>query len=720
LRRQKQHRINMSKKPAKPIRPQAAAPKPKTSTFNPARFLERAATDTAKDPLYRKIFWGMSLAIFLITIVLALGSGINGDDEYQNDYSTKLVNYYATMGADTSALFIEKGKMHYYGGFFDIVTGFTNKALGLTWQDAGYHNVRHFFNAIFGVLAMLFTALLAKEIAGWRAGILALLFMFLSPRFLGDSLMNPKDIPFALGFAIGLYYMAVFFRKLTPQTPIGELWRPALGIVLGICIAISTRAGGLLLVGMFFMYAGLDFLMKNGFGGLTAKGSPIGKYAAWALGIAVVGYLLAVLFWPFALQAPISNPLEALSEFSKLSVGIRVLFNGENIMSDEAPWNYPISWILKTIPLFTLLGMLGSIVLIGNLLKTYRPLPVSMTLFAAVFPVLYVVYKDSTLHDGWRHLSFVYPPMVALSAVFFARLETMVSENKVGKYAVWAVVVLLMAEPAVFIARNAKFPYVYFNPIASGVSGAFGNYETDYWGISMKPAIDWLEANGKISQNMTDTVTIGTSFSYVAHAYVDKKFNGKVKVKYVKFSNRYEATWDYGIFPSRYIKGGHLRSGNWPNKRTLYTVTANGVPLTAIEQGGGAVFEGEQALKVQNFPAAIDAFKKEVAQYPDNEQAWMKLTMAYLNAGNFAEAKNAATKSIEVAPGNSSGYFYKGLAGLYGNDLSAAANDFREAIRLEADILPSIKNAYEQLAKNYEGQGNAAVAAQLREAAKNI
>ncbi|MCU0348681.1 MAG: hypothetical protein MUC59_17210, partial [Saprospiraceae bacterium] len=182
----------MSKKPTKPIRPQAST-KPSSSNFNPAIFLERPTTATENDGFYRKVFMALSAAILLITIVLAIGSGINGDDEYQNDYSTKLVNYYATMGADTSALYIDKGKMHYYGGFFDIVTGFANKALGHEVTDASYHGVRHFFNAIFGFLAMLFTALLAKEIAGWRAGILTLLFMFLSPRFLGDSMMNPKD-----------------------------------------------------------------------------------------------------------------------------------------------------------------------------------------------------------------------------------------------------------------------------------------------------------------------------------------------------------------------------------------------------------------------------------------------------------------------------------------------------------------------------------------------
>ncbi len=704
----------MSKKPAKPVRPQAS-PSAKKSMYNPAKWLDRASTATEQDGFYKKIFIGLSLAILLTTIVLALGSGINGDDEYQNDYSTKLVSYYSTMGADSSALYIDKGKMHYYGGFFDIVTGFTNKALGFTWQDAGYHSVRHIFNAIFGVLAMLFTALLAKEIAGWRAGILTLLFMFLSPRFLGDSLMNPKDIPFAAGYAIALYYMALFFKQMpTPH------WKTALGIVLGIGLAIATRAGGLLLIAFLLLFAGQNFFMKDGIGGRMANGKVLLKYVVWTIGISVSGYLLALLFWPFAMQSPISNPLEALGEFSKLGVKIRVLFGGENLMSDETPWNYALTWIWRTIPLFSLIGLLGGLVFLGRFFKKYQPLPVFIAFFAALFPLFYIIYKDSILHDGWRHLTFVYPTMTVVAALFFLELEGIFKENKVGQYALCVVLGLMMVEPAVFIARNAKFPYTYFNPVSGGISGAYGNYETDYWGVSMKQAIDWLEAEGKISPTMTDTVTLGTSFSYVAHAYVDKKFNGKVKVNYVKFGSRYEKEWDYGIFPSRYIKGPHLRSGSWPNKRTIHTITANGVPLTAIEQGGGAVFEGEKLLKAQDFQGAITAFQKEIQQYPDNEQAWLKMAMANLNLGKPAEAKIAASKSIEVAPGNTTGLFYRGLAGLYGGDLAGAADDFRAAMKLESDMLPNIKNAYERLAQSYDQQGNAANAQQVREAAKNL
>ena len=74
-------------------------------------------------------FWYTFGVLAIITMVLALQSGINGDDLYQVDYSEKLLDYYGTMGQDTAALFVEKGNMHLYGGFFEVVAGTTNKVL---------------------------------------------------------------------------------------------------------------------------------------------------------------------------------------------------------------------------------------------------------------------------------------------------------------------------------------------------------------------------------------------------------------------------------------------------------------------------------------------------------------------------------------------------------------------------------------------------------------
>ena len=92
---------------------------------------------------------------------------IHPDDEFQNDYSDKIIEFYTTVGNDKSALYIEKGNMHYYGGLFEFLAGAANRVFGLDQYDAGYHKIRHLLNALFGFLAVFFAALMVRKIAEW-------------------------------------------------------------------------------------------------------------------------------------------------------------------------------------------------------------------------------------------------------------------------------------------------------------------------------------------------------------------------------------------------------------------------------------------------------------------------------------------------------------------------------------------------------------------------
>ena len=648
--------------------------------------------------LHKKIFKFSTLAILLITVLLSLFSGINGDDEFQNDYSEKLTDYYLSLGADTSALYIEKGNMHYYGGFFDLTTGLINRALGFDEFDMAYHHVRHIFNAIIGVLAMLFVGLLAREIAGWRAGILALWFIFLSPRFLGHSLMNPKDIPFAAGFAIALYYMVVLFKSMPRPS-----WKTALGVALGIAMALATRAGGLLLFGYLGLFAGLDFLLKYGLKGLAQERKALLTYLTYGLGIAVTGYVLAILTWPAALADPIGHPLAALTEFSKLGIKIRVLFAGENLLSDDTAWYYPVLWIVKTAPLFTLLGFLGSIFILPAILKRYNTAAILLVYFATLFPVAYIIYKNSILHDGWRHLMFIYPSMVVIAAIFWVTLERFFKSRKTIQYVIYGVLGLLAVDAVLFIVRNPQYPYVYFNPIGGGIKGAYGNYETDYWGVSVRQAIDWMEAEGILSPEMQDTVTLGTTFFYNTSRLTRKRFNGKVKVKYVRFNTRYSEAWDYGIFPSRYIRGAHLRSGNWPNSKAIHEVTANGVPLLAIEKDENKyAYLGQRAMAAGNLTEAVAQLQKEVQEHPDNEVAWTSLSSAYISTGQYQQALAAAQKALAVAPDVESALLYEGLAYLNLGQQQGALSSFERLTRVNEEYYA----AYYYMGLAYEASKN--------------
>ena len=642
---------------------------------------QKMASPIINTPKLQRFFWGLAISFLFIMIALSLQSGINGDDEYQVDYSNKLVAYYTSMGADKDATYVEKGNMHLYGGFFDLLAGMTNYALGYDEFDAGFHNVRHIYNAIFGWLGMVFTGLLVMKIAGWRGGLLALVFMFVSPRFLGHSFMNPKDIPFAAGFAIALYYMVVLMQEL-PRFR----WQTLLGLSLGIGLAIAMRAGGLLLIAYLGLFLGIHFLDKYGYKQILKQTHLVGRYVISGLMVSVAAYFLAVLTWPAAIQNPLGHPFEALSKFSELGIKIRLLFNGENIMSDQTAWSYPVIWILYTIPLFALIGFLGGLITFPQLTKRYGLTPVSLLLFASVFPVIYVIYKDSILHDGWRHLMFIYPSLIALTTLFWLTVEHWLRPNKTATYALIGFLALTVLEPVLFSVRNLAYPYVYFNPIAGGISKAYGNYETDYWGLSVKQALDWMEEEEILAEDMKDTVTIGTSFYFNVSRRTRKRFNNKVKTKYIRFNQRYNEDWDYGIFPSRFIRSGHLKSNNWPNKKTIHVVKANSVPLTAIERNETRdAYLGQQAMKNKNWDQAILHFKQEIEKYPDNEVVLGSLANAYINKGDSQSGVEIAQKTLLAAPGNENGLYYLAIGQMRLGKGTEAINAFQKLLKINQD-----------------------------------
>lgn len=649
------------------------------------------------EPL-RRWFWISTAIAGVLMLFLALQTGMNGDDEYQIDYSNKLVNYYSSGGADEAALNIPKGNMHYYGGLFDLLAGTINQMLGLDENDWAYHDIRHLLIAIFGWLAMLFTALLVKELAGWRAALLAFVLIFLSPRFLGHALMNPKDIPFAMGNVMAIYYLLRWLRSM-PQPKIWDM----VGLAVGIGIAFATRAGGLLLVAYLGLFAGLDFIQKYGLKQLGQNAKYIGRYAFWGISIALVGYIFAILFWPFALENPIKHPFEALSEFSELGVKIRVLFMGDNIMSDETPWHYPLTWIWKTVPLFIPIGLLAGLVRLGPLIKKYGLIAVGLILFTTFFPPIYIIYKDSILHDGWRHLYFIYPPMVAFAALAWNDLIDYFSKQPILQYVVIGVLGLTALEPAIFIARNPSFPYVYFNMANGGIKGAYGYFETDYWGVSVRQAIEEMERRGIISPDMQEPVTIVSSFSYVLQKYVSERYKGKVVTTYVKYSQRYDKEWDYAIFPSRYVRGPHLRNDTWPPSKTLFTVDANGVPLTAVlKSENDWAFQGQKAIKEKRFADAITHFEKEVQAHPDNEIAWLGLANAKINTQRPTEAIKDAEMALAVVPDNLQALSFLGLAKVNTGDVTGATEAFRRTIELD----PTYAGGFYYLALISQGSGD--------------
>jgi tetratricopeptide (TPR) repeat protein len=703
-------------------------------------------SEEASSSTLHKVYYGL-LALSVVTLLgLALVTGINADEKFQDDYSEKLVDYYASGGGDKAALYEDDTSSQrfnkFYGGFFELVSGSVNRMLGYH-PGPSYHRVRHLLNALFGVLILVIVAGWSRRMAGIRAGILAIILMLASPRLLGHSVMNPKDIPFAAGYLMGAFYL---YRCLLSMPR--PRWQDALGFVLGAALATATRAGGILIFCYSGLFLGIDFLLRYGVKGIAGEFKQFLTYAAYWIGSTLVGFGLALLFWPYALQAPLEHTKEALDLFSNYAVRIIILFGGENMFSDGIPSSYPLVWLGISVALSVIAGFFLSLLTFPGLVKKHGVIPVVLLLFVTIFPLAYIMFKESALYDGWRQLLFIYPTVLVLGALGFEYLaQRFTPRTKWAGPAIIGIVVLLSADALLFTARNPALAYVYFNPLAGGIKGAFGQYELDYWGLSSRQAVEWMEDEGILHPGM-DTLTIGTTFPYNVRRQLDLSYKKKVKIQYIRYHRRFSESWDYGIFPSRFIRGPHLRNNTWPTSKTVHRIEANGVPLAVVEHDPDQfAMQAEALLKAGQAPQAIQRFQQEVAKYPDNEQGWNGLASAQVSIGDGDQALTSAAKALEIAPDNETALYLKGYAYLTKNngpealntfnhllqvdpenamayywigeiykqrkELETAFNNFRKAIEYN----PKLKQAYLSIATIFEEQGDMENANRYRNAA---
>ncbi|MCB0685028.1 MAG: hypothetical protein KDC53_00845, partial [Saprospiraceae bacterium] len=652
------------------------------------------AKDIRLSTVQQKRLLYISLGITLLMALLSTRVGLNGDDDVQARYSSSIPSFYSSMGRDTSC-FSSGPEIKYYGALFEIATGFTNKVLGNDMDEPAYYQVRHVWNAIFGGVAMFFLALFIGQVAGFEAALISLGLIFFSMRFLGHSLFNPKDIPFAAGYMVSIYFIYMILRSM-PKLERSSL----IGMSAGIAMSVGVRIGGVLVIGYLGLFLALYFIWCHG---ITTIFTKLAKpyYRAFFIP-ALFGTAVALLVWPFGLMNPLQNIPAALDAFANFQYAIKVLFNDQQVWSSEIPIQYLLTWILITVPVFTLVGIVLFLVFAKSLFTRYNFIPLILSIFAFSFPIIYVLSSHSILYDGWRHFMFTYPPLLVLVTLTWNHFLQITRAKRNLHLAVWSVLALTAVDSAIFLVRNSEFPYTYFNPLVGGIKGAYGSYELDYWGTSVKQCVEALEKQGVLHPGLKDTVTIGTNFSHAVQVYTHK-YGDLVKVNYVRWRQRNDRPWEYGIFVNRFVDGSYLKKGYWPTSKTIESVEVNGRPIAIIEKDGmdSPAYKSAQAIVRQDWSEAVIYSEQEVQEHPDDEMSWINLGMAYLNLEEMEKAKVPLEKALEIVPDNQNalnfmGYFYFAI-----KNLERAAEIFQKAVQLhQTDV-----TAYYYLARiAYERQ----------------
>ncbi|MFN8276187.1 MAG: phospholipid carrier-dependent glycosyltransferase [Chitinophagales bacterium] len=452
--------------------------------------------------------------------------------------------------------------MNIFPGAFDLLSMTIHKIM----PSGDLFQQRHWLIFLFSVIAVLCAGLIAKEWAGPLAGTLAMLFLISSPRFIGHSCNNPKDIPFAGLYLFSLWAITKWYRAW----PVFS-WKWFAVALLGITLACDVRMAGLLLYGWLLGAALLGYWPLR-------QQWPVSRFMLvflWlALGI-LISYLAISLLWPYAHTQPLQVPLQSLRTLADFRVfNSSDLYGGTHIDNTDEPRSYILVWEWIGNPIFFGLSWL-LLPVIWQVIKNKRA--VLLMAVVAAFPIFWTVVKGAYFpHDG-RHFLFTYGVAAVFMGLLWNEVLILIKESRKRIVALVILCLIFFAEPLIWMVRNHPNEMCYFNPVFGGVPAAWGNYETDYYGNCMKQCVDYIQAHERPDAQHPVRVRVFYGSQSSAEYFLRKK-PGFVYVKAIENS----MDWDYSILLTAASKYDNQLFLNWPMIGTVYEPKASGVPLACV------------------------------------------------------------------------------------------------------------------------------------------
>lgn len=644
---------------------------------------------TNSQALFKKIFWAISVILIVAMPIISKDFGQSGDEDVEITYGQDIYNYF--FNGDKTALYypedVRSPLQHLYGGMFNLIAEIIHQA-NPSWHIV---DVRHVLGAFCGALLMIFTGLLCYQFTQkkWHWALLGLLFITFSPRIFGESMFNGKDIPYAMCFAITIYYLLKLIEQINTNH---KIIKPIIGITIGIAIAIGVRtAGAVIVLGYIGVYCFLYYLINSNDRKLLLEnnGKNIKKLIGGLLVATIVGYGIALFTWPFGLQAPLSNLLKSFEEMSNRQVDIRVLYDGRYIGSRFLPWQYEFNWIMITNPIIVLISALAMIPLFFLIKKRFGAFIPIILLFSILFPILYMIYKDSTLYDSWRHVFFVYP-FIVVAAIICLDSITSVLKNKM-QYIPYIVAIIGLLPTMAWTIKEHPNQYTYFNSLVGGPEGAEGKYDLDYYLTSGKSSARWILKNVPKPPN-GQKIKVYTNMEGLEY-YFHNDTNW-IEYKYKRYYERNDADWDYYITYHRFVSEWTLQNKKWPPSNAVYIERVEGVPIGAVlKQVSKDAFLGNEALKKNDFQTAVIHFQKYISFDASDETTLMNYAVASASIGQMDQAIKSLNQAIAINGVQSN--FHQLLAQIYQSmgDSNNANKSMRKAQKINMEQK-----------KNYQGE----------------
>ena len=617
--------------------------------------------------------WIPTLCMFLFGLfclfyfpITASDFAISGDEIIDDTQATYVLNYFQT--GDETAIDQPKTKLHLYGSEIQVIIKFLSNLFNI--EDV--YAFRHICCALIAVWGICIAGLLAFRIGGGLCGLLTMLLLFFTPRFFGHAINNLKDLPFAVGYLISIYYFIRFF-DFYPKVK----YKYLVGVLVGLFLCLGTRSGGLMLYPLLFMYAGLFYIriygIKEAF--LIKKHlNDFSKIIGIVLFVFLLGYVFSIILWPWALQDPLHAMTKSLKEFTNIGTGIKTIFEGKQMMSNMLPVSYAPKYLLITTPIITLVGLFGSFIYLA-IKKDKITLEIFFILFCLFSPLLFVIYKHSNLYGGIRHLLFLIPLAVIMAGYFWSSIINI--KNKWISIISICIFIILLSLPIKHYLKNHPYEYIYFNELIGGFKNAYGDYESDYYFNSLKATADYLKKDTEIN-NGKPTI-IATNHSSIMQQYFRNYPN--VTIIYSKYYEKYSKDWDYAAFSNVYINQFQQKNGLFPPENTILNEQVDSKSI-------GCLIKRENKQELEAFrhsftdkEKSIKIFVDYLQKHPNNEEVYCELIKIYYSLKDYEKVNFYAEKALKLMPNYNDVLFYLSYSQINQKKLTLAEKNISSMLK---------------------------------------
>ena len=337
-----------------------------------------------------------------------------------------------------------------------------------------------------------------------------------------------------------------------------------------------------------------------------------------------------------------------------------------------------------TIPLVVITGFLMFFVFIKKAGSDGSSLKYLLILFTIFFPVVFVIYEKSNLYSSWRQFLFLYPAIVLIAASGFNFLLDYMLKVKYSVLGIAVFMALLSVHPVKFMAANHRYSYIYYNQLAGGLHGAYGNYETDYYYVSQTEASKWLLEYLKEKKD-TGIIKIKATYS-VSWLF---RNHPETETSYFRYEERSMEDWDYAIVVNRYISPFQLKEKIWPPDDAIHIIYADKVPVCAVlKRKSRDDLSGYNAMKEGRTDDAIKYFSKALQAEKGDEMIYYNYATALYTGGWKQKADSMLKKSLEIRPDFE-------LALMYLGNIARSQNKTDEAIGFYEKVIKADRKYFE-------------------------